>query len=50
MWIAGGIAITIFTIVLPTEYRFIAFMGIIGIITIIPFVFSYLFFKKNQQK
>lgn len=50
MWIGGGIAITIFTIVLPTEYRFIAFMSIIGIMTIVPFVFSYLFFKKNQQK
>jgi uncharacterized membrane protein len=50
MWIGGGIAITILTIVLPTEYGFIAFMSIIGIISIVPFVFSYLFFKKQQQK
>jgi uncharacterized membrane protein len=50
MWIGGGIAITILTIVLPTVYRFIAFMSIIGIISIVPFVFSYLFFKKQQQK
>jgi uncharacterized membrane protein len=49
MWIAGGIAIAILTIVLPTEFRFMAFMLIVGIITIVPFVFSYLFFKKQQK-
>ncbi len=49
MWIGGGIASAILTIVLPTEYRFIAFMSIIGIITIVPFVYSYLFYKKQQQ-
>jgi uncharacterized membrane protein len=50
MWMVGGIAMTIFTIALPTVYRFIAFMGIIAIITIVPFVFSYLYFKKHQSK
>jgi uncharacterized membrane protein len=49
MWIAGGIAIAILTIVLPTEFRLIAFMSIIGIMTIVPFVFSFLFFKKHQK-
>jgi uncharacterized membrane protein len=49
MWMVGGIAITLCTIFLPTEYRFIAFMIIIGIITIVPFVYSYLFFKKKQK-
>jgi uncharacterized membrane protein len=50
MWIGGGVAITILTIALPPKYGFIAFMGIIAIITIVPFVFSYLFFKKQQKK
>jgi uncharacterized membrane protein len=50
MWIIGGIAIAILTIVLPPEYSFIAFMGIIGIISVVPFVFSYLFYKKQQKK
>lgn len=49
MWIAGGIAIAILTIVLPTEFRLIAFTSIIGIMTIVPFVFSFLFFKKHQK-
>lgn len=49
MWMVGGIAITLCTIFLPAEYRFIAFMIIIGIITIVPFVYSYLFFKKKQK-
>jgi uncharacterized membrane protein len=49
MWIGGGISSAILTIVLPTEYRFMAFMSIIGIITIVPFVYSYLFYKKQQK-
>jgi uncharacterized membrane protein len=49
MWIAGGIAIAILTIVLPSKFRLIAFMSIIGIMTIVPFVFSFLFFKKQQK-
>ncbi len=49
-WVVGGIAIAILTIVLPTEFRFIAFMSIVGIMTIIPFVFSFLFFKNHPQK
>lgn len=50
VWISGGIVITILTIILPIEYRFIAFISIVTIMTIIPFGFSYLFFKKQQKK
>lgn len=50
MWMAGGSTITILTVFLPSEYGFIAFMCIVAIVTIVPFVFSYLFFKKQQPK
>lgn len=49
MWMFGGILMSILTIILPSEYGFIAFMSTIAIITIIPFVFSYLYFKKQQK-
>lgn len=49
MWMVGGILITILTIALPGAYGFIAFMSIIAIVTIIPFAFSYMFFKKQQK-
>jgi uncharacterized membrane protein len=50
MWMAGGSTITILTVFLPAEYAFITFMSIIAIISIVPFAYSYLFFKKQQPK
>ncbi len=50
MWMAGGSTITILTVFLPSEYGFIAFMSITAIVTIVPFAYSYLFFKKQQPK
>lgn len=49
MWMVGGILCTILTLTLPNEFRFMAFMIVIAIITIVPFAFSYLYFKKHQQ-
>lgn len=49
MWMAGGSTITILTVFLPSGYGFIAFMSIIAIVTIVPFAYSYLFFKKQQK-
>lgn len=48
-WVVGGILISITTLVLPNEYGFIAFMSIIAIICIVPFAYSYLYFKKHPQ-
>jgi len=49
-WIVGGALTTILTLVLPDKYGLIAFISIMAIITIIPFAFSFLYFKKQQQK
>jgi uncharacterized membrane protein len=48
LWVAGGLAITISTLLLPANIGFIFFGAIMLIITIIPIVFSYRYFKKNQ--
>jgi len=48
LWVAGGLLITIGTFLLPAVPGFIFFFVIIFIITIIPAVFSYRYFKKNK--
>lgn len=48
IWMGGGIAIAILTLALPINFRFIAFIITIVVMTIIPFIFSYLYFKKHS--
>ncbi len=48
LWVPGGLAISIGTLLLPTNLGFIFFGVIMIIITIIPIVFSYRYFKKPQ--
>ncbi len=49
LWVPGGILITILTLLLPAKAGFIVFLSIMGVITIIPGIYSYLYFKKNQS-
>ncbi len=49
LWVPGGIIITIGTLLMPAKPGFIFSMCIIAIITVIPGVYSYLYFKKQQQ-
>ena len=49
LWVPGGILITISTLLLPTKAGFFVFLGIVVIITVIPGIYSYLYFKKQQQ-
>ena len=49
LWVAGGLAITISTLLLPANISFIFFVIIMLTITIIPIVFSYRYFKKTQN-
>lgn len=48
IWFFGGIAITVLTLVLPPSPATIAMLCIIAVITIIPFVYSYLYFKNHR--
>lgn len=49
LWVPGGLVITISTLLLPARTGFIIFLGITMMITIIPAVFSYRYFKKQQS-
>ena len=49
LWFVGGILMGL-TILLPNEFKFYTFIGIVAIISIIPIIFSYLEFKKIQKK
>jgi uncharacterized membrane protein len=48
VWFFGGIAITIATLWLPVETGGIVFLCIVVVLTLVPFIFSYNYFKKNQ--
>ena len=48
LWVGGGLVITIATLLLPAKPGFIVFISIAIIITIIPTVYSYRYFKKHQ--
>lgn len=48
LWVGGGLLITISTLLLPPGAGFIVFFSITFIITVIPTVYSYLYFKKHQ--
>jgi uncharacterized membrane protein len=50
MWMAGGSLITIITVFLPSNYAFIAFMILIVIMSMIPFIYSFTYYKKHQSK
>lgn len=49
LWFGGGIVITIGTLLIPVKIAFIFFMIIITIITLIPIIYSYRYFKKHQS-
>ena len=49
LWVPGGLLITIGTLLLPPEAGFLFFFTFILIITIIPGVFSYRYFKKTRN-
>ncbi len=48
MWFFGGIILTITSLLLPSETSEIVFMCILGVMVLIPFIFSYKYFKKHQ--
>lgn len=49
IWFAGGIVIVIGTLLLPFKIGFIFFISVVSLITAIPVIHSYRFYKKNKQ-
>ncbi len=48
IWFSGGIIITVATLLLPPKPATIVMMYIVGMMVIIPFAYSYLYFKKHK--
>lgn len=49
LWVPGGLLVTISSLLLPAKAGLVVFLCIIGIITLVPAVYSYLYFKKNAS-
>ncbi len=48
LWLAGGIGITIATLLFSYKTGFIILMSIVTVITLIPVIFSYQYYKKHK--
>lgn len=49
LWVIGGLVAAILSLVLPRVAGWIVFTAITAMITLIPFIFSYRYFKKHQS-
>jgi len=49
MWVIGGLAVVILSLILPENINFYFFMGITVIISIVPIVYSYFIYKKLKN-
>lgn len=50
LWFTGGIIITIATLLVPSIAATIAFMCSVAVLTLVPVVYSYIYFKNHQLK
>lgn len=50
LWFTGGLLIIIGGIFLPDEFFLVVFLSIIGLIVIVPMVYSYFKFKEIEKK
>lgn len=48
LWMAGGIVITAVTLVVTAKPATFIFVGIVLLISFIPIIYSYIYFKKHQ--
>lgn len=50
IWFAGGILITILTLLLTGKAAYIVFISCVAIMALVPSVFSYIYFKNHRVK
>ena len=48
IWFAGGIALTILMLFLPSGIGEFVFLAIVGVLVLVPVIYSYIYFKKHQ--
>lgn len=49
LWFIGGIALTVAVLLMPSKMGFIVFMIVVAVLTLIPVVYSYIYYKKHHQ-
>ncbi len=49
LWFAGGLLIVIFSLLLSSQLTFVVFISFTIILAIVPFIYSYLFYKKTTK-
>jgi uncharacterized membrane protein len=49
MWVIGGIAIVIGSLIVPEDINFYIFMSITAVISFVPIVYSYFIYKKLKN-
>jgi uncharacterized membrane protein len=50
VWVAGGIIITVERLALPSATGTYIFLGCVAVMALVPIIYSYIYFKKHQQK
>lgn len=48
LWFAGGIILTIISLLLPAKTGTIVFMSLVAVMVLIPVVYSYIYYKKHH--
>ena len=49
LWIIGGLAVVILSLIVPEDINFYIFLSITAVISIVPIVYSYLIYKKLKN-
>jgi uncharacterized membrane protein len=49
MWFAGGLLITIFSLVTPVRFAVIILLCILTVVTVVPMVYSYRYFRAHKK-
>lgn len=49
MWVIGGLAVVILSLIVPEDINFYIFLSITAVISIVPIVYSYLIYKKLKN-
>lgn len=49
LWVIGGLAVVILSLIVPEDINFYIFLSITAVISIVPIVYSYLIYKKLKN-
>jgi uncharacterized membrane protein len=50
VWVAGGIIMTILRLILPAKLGSYVFLGCLGVMVLVPVIYSYIYYKKHHPK